>query len=83
VSVEVGALDDDVSEIDANAKRNGAIVWLTRISVGHPLLEIHSALHGVDGATELDQNAIPRQLENATLMQSDQGLDYIFATGSQ
>jgi hypothetical protein len=58
---------------------NLPIFGLIDIDGGHALLEIDSALHGIDGTRELDQHAIAGHLENAALVPGDQKVQHITA----
>ena len=81
VAIEVAALDHDVAEIDTDAQDDVAILGLTAVRGGHALLQIDGALHGVDGAGELDQHAVAGHLEDAALMLGDQWLQHLLAPG--
>ena len=50
------------------------------IGIGHALLKIDRTLHRVDGAGELDEHAISRDLEDATLMLGDQRLQNVLTS---
>jgi hypothetical protein len=41
----------------------------------HSLLQIDGALHGVDGAAELNENTVSGKLKNATLMSVNEGFE--------
>src|SRR5262245_39893656 len=83
VSVEVAALEHHVAEIDADAKHDMAVAKLPAIGGGHAGLEVHRALHRIDGAGELDQHAVARNLEDPPLILRNQGFEHVLAPGLQ
>lgn len=68
IAVAVFVLDDDVTEIDANAHVNLLARRHTTIPFGHNALKADRALHRIDDAAEFGQQAIAHQLENAAVM---------------
>ena len=49
----------------------------------HGLLQVGRAFDGVDGAAELDEQAVARLLEDAALMTGDERLEDVLAPGSE
>jgi hypothetical protein len=57
------------------------IIWKIAIGDGHRLLEIERALHGANGAGELDQHAVPHDLNNAPIVLRNHGLEDVAPPG--
>ena len=81
--MNVVALDDHVAEIDADAEIDLLIVGQAGIARGHPALNFGSASHGIDDTGELDEQAVPHQLDDAALVLGDLGLDELGAMGTK
>jgi hypothetical protein len=69
--------------MDANAKLDAALGWKTGVALAHAVLQLDGAAHSIDGAPELDENAISRPLNDAAVMQSDGGVEQITAERPQ
>jgi len=67
--------------VNADTQYYPALVGLLRVGGGHPFLQIYGALHGVDRAPKLNQNAIPCGLEHAALMPGNQWFKHSPPTG--
>ena len=83
VAVDVVVLDDDVAEIDADAKPDLLCFGDALIAVGHSALDHGSTLDGVDDAGELDQRAIAHELDDAAVELFDRGVDQFAAAALQ
>ena len=79
ISIDVVALDDDVAEIDADAKPELPGFGGVLVVDGHPALYHSSTLDGLDDAGELDERAVAHELDHAAVVLLDLGLDQ-FAT---
>src|SRR5437764_8779895 len=79
VTEDVAFVDDDVAEIDADAKANALAFGDVGVTVLHPLLHDHGATHGVDDRGELDQHPVTGRLDDAPLVLSDQRVDQLSA----
>ncbi len=55
VAKDVAVLDDDVAEIDADAKPDAPLVGRLGLAVDHPALHLGGATHRVDDAREFHQ----------------------------
>ena len=64
VAVDVGALDDDVAEIDADAKLDAWSSGDTSVAVEHRLLHLDRAAHRIDDAGEFHQHAVAGRLDD-------------------
>ena len=81
VAIDVVALDDDVAEIDADAKPDPLRFGRALVAIGHSALDHGSALDGIDDAGELDQRAVAHQLDHAAMEFLDRRVDQ-FATAA-
>ena len=79
VAVDVAFVDDDVADIDADAKLDPAIFGNVSIALGHGTLDFHGAAHRIDGARKFDQRTVARRLDDAAAMFGNLGIDE-FAT---
>jgi hypothetical protein len=59
--------------MDADAKLDPAIGRQTGIALDHAVLHLDGAANRIDDASELNEGAIARPLNNAAVMQSDGG----------
>ena len=75
VAVDVLALDDNVADIDADAKPDRLAFRRRGIALADHLLDLDGAGHRVDGAGELDERAIPHQLDHTAGMRGDRRVD--------
>jgi len=81
VAEDVVVLDDDVADIDADAKANALALVDVGIAVFHALLHHDGAAHRIDDRGELDQEAVARSLDNMALVLGDQRIDQLPAMG--
>ena len=79
VTEDVAFVDDDVAEIDADAKADPLAFGDVGVTVLHPLLHAHGAAYGVDDRGELDQHAVTGRLDDAPLVLGDQSVDQLSA----
>ena len=64
VAIDVAALDDDVADIDADAKRD-PLLWIDLcVASRHPALDLDGATQRVDHARELSQQTIASGLDD-------------------
>jgi hypothetical protein len=59
---------DHVAEVDADPKVDAAHGRQPSVAFGHPVLHLDSAAHGIDDASELDENAVARPLDDTAVM---------------
>ena len=83
IAVNVVVLDDHVAEVDSDTENDLLILGLAGIARGHPALNLDSALHGIEDTCELDEQAVPHQLDDAALVLGDLGLDELGAMGTK
>ena len=70
-------LDDDVAEIDADAKPDAMLVGICRLAVDHPALDLDGAAHGIDDASKFRQQAVAGVLDDAASVLPDLWLDQL------
>ena len=73
VAEDVIALNDDVTDVDADAE--GDLLGCVGISLQHLRLNFHRTGHRVHGAGELDEHPIAGGLDDAALERRDGGVD--------
>jgi hypothetical protein len=74
IAVDVVTLDDDVAEIDTDAKLDAAFLGDTAIALGERTLDFDRAAHRIDDAGELDQQPVAGGLDDAPAMRGDLGI---------
>src|SRR5216683_8306756 len=75
VAVDIAAVDDDVAQIDADAKLDPPLRRHVGVALAHRCLDLDGALYGLDDAGELDQRTVAHQLDCAASMRGDLGLN--------
>jgi hypothetical protein len=65
IAIDVRALDHDVAQVDADAQDDAAVVGQLGVPALHCLLNIDRALHRLDHARELGQQAVAHELHDA------------------
>jgi hypothetical protein len=65
--VAVGLLDD-VAEMNADPELEAAMRRQTSIAVGHAILYLNRAAHGVDCAAKLDNDSVTSSFDDAAMM---------------
>jgi hypothetical protein len=83
VAQDVAVLDDDVADVDPDAELDAPVLGLGLLALGHAVLDHDGAFDRVDGARELDQRAVPDQLDHAAAVLGDEGLDEFLAQSLQ
>jgi hypothetical protein len=58
VTVDIGALNDDITKVKANSERDRLVFGFVSIGLDHGLLEINCSRERVNSAAELDQASI-------------------------
>src|SRR5215218_3216954 len=75
VAIDVAVrIDNDVAEVDANAKDDPLVLEYPGVAVERGPLDLDRAGDRLHGARELDQGAVSGQLHNAPVMDLDEGL---------
>ena len=74
LAVNILALDDDVTEIDANAQVNALVGRCAVIALRHLFLNSDRAFDSIDDAPEFGQKPVTHELEDAAVVFLDFGL---------
>ena len=72
---QLGAVDDDVADIDADTEFDPLRRRHVRVAVDHRTLELDGALHCCYDAGEFHQQAVAGDPDDATLVRLDLGID--------
>src|SRR6516225_5502444 len=75
VSVDIVAINDDVTDVDANAKRYLPICGFAGVALGHPPLHVNRAANRIDYTAKLEQQAVASGLDDAATVLRDLGID--------
>jgi len=81
VTVDLIALDHHVAEVDADAELHPALRRQLRVFSAERGLNIHRAVHRLDHAGELGQNAIAGGVYEAAVVLLDQAVDDLAVSG--
>src|SRR4029078_4137319 len=80
VTVEIAALDHDITEIDADSEYNVPILGHTGVCLRHAALQLDRTLNRIDRAAELYQRSITRDFEEAAVMPSHQRFKHLLSS---
>src|SRR5438045_219709 len=83
IAMPIFAFDNHVAEIDPDAQVDATILGKTRIALSHSALHDRRARDCLDNASELCEQSVAHQLEDAALMLDNLRLDQLFATSAQ
>jgi hypothetical protein len=75
ISENVVAVDDDVTDIDANTELDPTILRDGIVALGHAPLDFYGAAHGINGTDKLDEDAITGAFDNPTVVLSNLEID--------
>ena len=81
VAIDVVFFNDDVAEIDADAKPDLLCCSHSLIALGHLALDRGSTLDRVDDAGELDERTVAHEFDDAAMERFNRGVDQ-FATAA-
>ena len=79
VAENVVALDDDIADIDADAEFDAAAFRDIGVALAHLALDLSGAGDRIHHARKLDQHAVAGQLDDATLVLGDLGVEKLLA----
>src|ERR1700691_3649455 len=79
VAIDVFAFDDDVADVHADAKRHLAVALSASIARRHRPLNFSSATDAFDGAGEFLKQPVAHELDNATAVLGNAGIDHLGA----
>jgi len=69
------ALHYDIADVDADAEPHLFTRRSIQILAHHGVLHCDSTLHGIDGAGEIGDETVARDVEDPTAMRGDQAID--------
>ena len=75
VAEDIVVVDDDVADVDADAKFDPLVLRHVGVLLGHAALDFDRAADGIDGAGEFHQHAVAGGLDDAAAMRSDSGIN--------
>jgi hypothetical protein len=75
IAEEIFALHHYIADVDADPKSHLLGIRSIGILLPDGLLNLHGALHGIDGAREIGKNAVASRVEDPTAMRGDQAID--------
>jgi hypothetical protein len=83
ITKDVVAINDDVTNIDADTKVQSLIRGNAIVALGHAPLQVNCAAHCIDNAREFQQQAVTGRLDDAAVMFRDLGVDKLPPVGFQ
>ena len=75
IAVDIIALDDNVANVDADAKDDPPNFWLRGIAFAHSRLNCYRTFQSVYHAGELDQRPVTHKLDGTATVFSDFWID--------
>src|SRR5205814_5326406 len=83
IAIDIVSLNNDVAEIDPNAKPDLLHVGRAPITVGHFALDRSGTLDSIDDASELDECAVPHEFDDTAVEFFYRGVDHFSAATLQ
>ena len=77
IAVDIVALDDNIADIDADAKNDPPVFWFWGIAFAHSQLNCHGTFESVYHAGELNQRAVTHKLDGTATVFSDFWIDQL------
>ena len=74
ISIDIVLVEDDVAEIDPDAKFDPLLLRDPSVAVGHRALHFDRAAHRIDNARKFDQQPVAGGLDDASAMLLDLGI---------
>ena len=74
ITENIAVLDDDVADVDADAKFDARALGHVSVTFAHPALNGDRTAHGIDSTGKLDQYSIARRLYDAAGMLGNLGV---------
>ena len=75
VTKDIVFFDNDITDVNADAKFDPFVLWHIDILFGHAALNFVGTSHGVDHAGELGNSAVPGILDDTSVMLRDFGIE--------
>ena len=79
VAEDVSFINDDIADVNADAKLDTAIFGNCGITLSHGTLDFHGATGCVDRTRKFDQSTVARCLDHTTTVFCDLGIDQFSA----
>ena len=83
VAKDIVVFDDDITDVNADAKFDPLVLRHIGILLGHAALDFDGAAYGIDGTGKLDEHAVAGILDDASAMISDFGIEKRFSESFQ
>jgi hypothetical protein len=81
VSIDVVALDDDISQVDADTEPDAVCIGQVGLAIHHGALNVEGAVDGFDDAGKIGQKPVTHELHDASLAFRDLRLHQLFTEG--
>jgi hypothetical protein len=75
ITEDVVAIENDVTDVNADAKFDPLVLRHGGILLGHSALDFNGTTHRIDGAGKLDQHAVAGGFDDVAAMFGDGGID--------
>jgi hypothetical protein len=75
VAKDIVVVDDDVTDMNADAEFDPVVLWHVGILPGHAALDFNRKARRIDCAGEFDQHAVAGRLDYPSAMRGDGGID--------
>src|SRR6478736_7300711 len=75
----VVVIENDVTDMNADAEFDPLILRHGGILLGHAALDFNRIAHRIDRTGKLDQHSVARSLDDATTMRGDSGINKRFS----
>src|SRR5690348_15764912 len=75
ITINVAAVDDHGTAIDADPQGNTTVLGCLGIAVDHRPLHLNGTAHGIDDTRKFDQHTVAGRLENAAMVLPDLRID--------
>src|ERR1041385_7003221 len=76
ITVNIRVVDDDVADVQADAKFDAPLLRDGDVAFGHEALDVDGTAYRIDDTGELDEDAVARGLDDAPPMLRDFRVDY-------
>jgi hypothetical protein len=83
ITKDIIVCDDNITDVNADAKLDPFILWHIRILFRHAALDFVGTSHGIYDAPELNESAVPGILDDTSVMLSDFGIEKRLSESSQ
>jgi len=81
--MEVVAIDHDVPQVHAYTEKEGGFLWFTPAMLDHAILDVRSALHGINHGWKFGQYAVASRVDYPPAKFAYGQVDNLFACSFQ